>query len=138
MALQSPRTTGRRYNTVPLEHDDERDHRYLLARAIQYLNEQLRPGGVRAVTAATTELMTDRLVLGDATGGAFTVTLLTAAGREGHEITVKKTDVSGNAVTIDGAGSETIDGATTVALSAQYSSRRLVSDGTNWHVIASI
>ena len=138
MALQSPRDTGRRYNTVPLEHDDERDHRYLISRAIQYLSERVRPGGVRAVTATATQIATDRLILGDATGGAFTVTLLTAAGREGWEIMVKKTDASGNAVTIDGAGSETIDGATTVALSSQYSSRRLISDGTNWHVVASI
>ena len=49
-------------------------------------------------------------------------------------ILVKKVDASGNAVTIDGAGSDTIDGALTIALSTQYEAVELWCDGTNWWV----
>ena len=41
-------------------------------------------------------------------------------------------------VTIDGNASETIDGATTYALSAQYQSISIYSDGSNWHVVAKV
>ena len=80
----------------------------------------------------------ETLVLGDATSGAFSVFLPTAASMPDTPITVKKVDASGNAVTIDGNGSETIDGATTKALAAQYDSMTVVSDGTVWHTITII
>ncbi len=80
----------------------------------------------------------DKLVRVDATGGAVTIALLAAAtAGDGFQVAIKKTDSSGNAVTLDGNGSETIDGATTLALSAQYQVAILISDGTNWHVINS-
>lgn len=87
-------------------------------------------------TAAYTVGVGDDVILGSA-GSAFTVSLPTASGIRGRVYTIKKTDSSANAVTIDGAGSETIDGALTVALSTQYAFRIIVSDGTNWHVISS-
>ena len=74
------------------------------------------------------------MLLCDATGAAFTVTLPAAATVSGASISVKKTDSSGNAVTIDGNGAETIDGATTLALSTQYEAVTLWSDGSNWWV----
>ena len=80
----------------------------------------------------------ETLVLGDATSGAFSVFLPTAASMPDTPITVKKVDASGNAVTIDGNGSETIDGATTKTLAAQYDSMTVVSDGTTWHITAVI
>ena len=92
---------------------------------------------VRSITAARTLDVTDDVVLCDASGAAFTVTLPTAARIRGRTYTVKKTDSSGNAVTIDGAGTETIDGAATVALSTQNAFRTIVSNGTNWFVISS-
>ena len=49
--------------------------------------------------------------------------------------TVKKTDSSANAVTIDGNGAETIDGATTQALAAQYDALEVVTDGVEWFVV---
>lgn len=42
-----------------------------------------------------------------------------AGGVTGRQYTIKKTDASANAVTVDGACSETIDGATTFAVSTQ-------------------
>ena len=69
----------------------------------------------------------------DATGGAFTVNLPAASGVV-QSISIKKTDASVNAVTIDGNASETIDGATTRLLSTQYEAVTLWSNGTNWLV----
>lgn len=97
-------------------------------------------------TSNYTALTTDDLILCDATtGGAvnFTVTLYTAVGNRGREITIKKVDATtGGAtattdgtITIDGNGSETIDGATTLLLTTQYQSVTLRSDNANWHVV---
>ena len=75
------------------------------------------------------------MVLCDATSGAFTVTLPAAAtAGDGFAVRIKKTDSSTNIVTVDGNGSETIDGATTYLLYNQYDSVHMVCDGSNWHV----
>lgn len=78
----------------------------------------------------------DVTVLMDATGAARTVTLYTAVGNIGRRVIAKKTDSSTNAVTIDGNGSETIDGALTLTLSLQYEAAILESDGANWQVLS--
>jgi hypothetical protein len=76
------------------------------------------------------------MILCNATSGAFTVTLPAAAtAGDGFAVRIKKTDSSTNAVTIDGNGSETIDGQTTYILYNQYDSAHLVCDGSNWHVM---
>lgn len=72
-----------------------------------------------------------------ASGGAVTITFYAASGNAGKIITVKKTDSSANAVTLDGNASETLDGATTATLTAQYDSATFVCDGTNWQKVAS-
>jgi len=91
---------------------------------------------VTSKTAAYTAVaLTDTVILCDATTAAFTVTLPTAVGNSGKLFFVKKTDAGGNAVTIDGNGAETIDGAATKALAAQYDSVTIVSDGTNWMIL---
>lgn len=74
----------------------------------------------------------------DATSGAATITFYAASGNTGKIITVKKTDSSANAVTLDGNASETLDGATTATLTAQYDSATYVCDGTNWQKQAAV
>ncbi|MDA8189572.1 MAG: hypothetical protein M0T85_15645 [Dehalococcoidales bacterium] len=71
----------------------------------------------------------------DASGGAVTVNLPTAVGNAGALIEVRKTDSSANAVTVDGAGTETINGATTRVIYAQYDSYSFRSDGTNVGIV---
>ena len=73
-----------------------------------------------------------------ASSGAITFNLPSAVSMKGKFYYVKKTDSTGNAITVTRALSETIDGATTEALSAQYDSVLIVSDGANWHVVARI
>lgn len=90
------------------------------------------------VTSTTyTVLSTDRYVLvyDGTAGAAVTVTLPAAATvGGGFEVDIKKLQSSFN-VTVDGNGSETIDGALAAVLTNQYESIRLVSDGSNWHII---
>jgi hypothetical protein len=77
----------------------------------------------------------DKLILCSASGAAFTVTLPAAAtAGDGFRVSLKKTDSSVNAVTIDGNASETIDGALTVAMGNQYDAFDLICDGSNWHI----
>jgi hypothetical protein len=71
----------------------------------------------------------------NATSGAVTVTLPAASSNTGMRVCIKKTDSSANAVTIDGNGSETIDGAATKALTSQYDFSCLVCDGTEWFIV---
>ena len=79
-----------------------------------------------------------RLVRCDATLGAFSVTLGAAATLgNGFQVTIKKTDSSANAVTVDANLSEEIDGALTYVLAAQYDWATLRCDGSNLHVVAS-
>lgn len=64
--------------------------------------------------------------------GTTTITL-PSGHSSGDRVIVK--NVGTNTVTVDGAGSETIDGDTTYSMMFQYESVTLVSDGSNWHLI---
>ena len=92
-------------------------------------------GTTRTVTTTATASATDSVILADATGGAFTVNLPAASNRAGRVYTIKKTDASANAVTVDGNAAETIDGALTKVLATQYASTMIVCDGSNWFII---
>lgn len=72
------------------------------------------------------------IILADATSGAITINLPPVADASGFVYFIKKADSGGNAVTIDGDDSETIDGSTTLALSAAWSTATIVCDGTQW------
>ena len=82
-----------------------------------------------------TELVTDWLLLCDCSSGAITVDLLTAVGKAGRVLTIKKTDTSANVVTVDPAGAQTIEGETTGEITLSGESWTLVSDGTNWRLV---
>ena len=75
------------------------------------------------------------------TTGASTITATLPAVADddptaGRIVTIMKVDGGVGSITIDGDGSETINGATTVSVSAQYGYKTLFSDGTEWFVIA--
>jgi hypothetical protein len=90
-----------------------------------------------AKTSAYTLTDADFCVTADAVGGDFTLTLPTAAGRKGKRYIIKNiSDVWGEDVTVDGNGSETIDGATTYILyGGQFETLEIVSDGNNWRIV---
>lgn len=94
---------------------------------------------VRSSTAASETLTNnDYVLLCDPSGGAQTVNLpAVAAVQPGRTYYVRTTGTT-NAVTLDGAGSETIDGATTKVLaSGAIHAVRIVSTGTAWFTISS-
>ena len=66
--------------------------------------------------------------------GGYSVTLPPVADSKDRVLVFKRFTTASN-VTIDGNGSETIDGATTKVLAADYVSIIMVCDGDEWHII---
>jgi len=85
-----------------------------------------------AKTGAYTATNDDYVI--DCTSGTFTVTLPASSGRTGRILIIKNSGAG--TITVDGNASETIDGATTYAISVQYGTIQIMSDGTNWKIIA--
>ena len=84
------------------------------------------------ITTGTTLGATYGYVLCNAAGGAFDVTLPAASTR--YRFHIKRINSGANAVTVKRAGSDTIEGATTYSLAAQYNSVTLYSDGSStWY-----
>lgn len=71
----------------------------------------------------------------DATAGNITANLPAAATVSGQVFSFVKKDVSANTITIDGNAAETINGAATKVLTAQYDKALIQSDGSNWFII---
>jgi hypothetical protein len=71
----------------------------------------------------------------DASAGNRTITLPNAVGAAGRIYVIKKTDVTGNNVTIATTSSQTIDGAANKMISTQYAGYTVQSDNTNWMII---
>lgn len=74
-------------------------------------------------------------VLCDPTGGGFTVTLPNARDMPHRWVTVKNASESTNTITVDGSGSETIDGAANQTIVIARASLTFMSDGENWIII---
>ena len=87
-----------------------------------------------AVNATLSITRAQTFVLADTTSGNITLTLPPAADLLGRTIVIKK-KVAANTLTVDGNGSETIDGALTLAWTTQYQSYTLTSDGTDIFII---
>lgn len=62
--------------------------------------------------------------------GSITINLPTAVGAAGKFFEIK--NVTGNQITVDPAGSETIDGSSTYVMTIAGESITFVSNGTNW------
>ena len=86
------------------------------------------------ISKATTLAGGTQVILCDASSASFTVTLPTASSAKGRAYHIKKTDNSGNVVTVSGNGA-TIDGESTQVINIQYDSMMTISDGTVWHII---
>lgn len=77
-----------------------------------------------------------KLILADATTAAFTITLPQGSSVfAGFLVSIMKSDSSGNAITVDGFGGETIHGATTRTLGARYNQETYIWDGAEWKVL---
>ena len=95
-------------------------------------------GNMTNVKTSAYTIADDYTILCDATSAAFTVTLPQAIGCPGRIYIVKKIDSSGNAVTLQGSGSEPIDASNTYSLPSQWKYVVVQSTGsatTGWYII---
>lgn len=106
-----------------------------LQRVVEVLDISARYD-VRTITASVLLALTypQTLCLVDTTAGSVTVTLPPARTVPGFRVEVKKLTAA-NTTTIDGAGSETIDNATTLAWTTAMQSYSLISDGSAWWIV---
>lgn len=92
----------------------------------------------RSVTATTTLTNNDFVLFADPAGGAITVNLPAVATVVPGRRYIVRTTGTTNAVTLDGSGSETIDGATTKALaSGAIHGCEIINTGSAWLTISS-
>jgi len=77
---------------------------------------------------------TDYAILCDASAGAITITLPTAASSVRKVYVIKKIDASVNLVTIDANASELIDGAITYLIRLPYESVTIHCNGSAWYI----
>ncbi|MGE0763248.1 MAG: hypothetical protein AB7N80_08220 [Bdellovibrionales bacterium] len=91
---------------------------------------------IDTLSGSTTLTTSEDILLGDAASASITLTLATAVGSAGKVFEVKKIDSSSNTVIVDGASTETIDGAANVVLAGQNDVIRIISDGANWRVLS--
>jgi hypothetical protein len=85
-------------------------------------------------TANYTITNNDDVIMVDASSGNITITLIAVASRTlGRPIHIKRIDSSANIVTIDGSGSETIDGDLSFTIDAQYDAYTLVPHSGSWY-----
>lgn len=113
------------FNEGGLSHDNPT--------GIESINGQAT-SAVRTVTGTATARPIDRVLKADASSAGVTVNLPSAAPNP-VTYTIIKSDATGNTVTIDPFGSQTINGAATRILSAQWDTVTLRSDGSNWIAI---
>lgn len=91
---------------------------------------------IKSITADYGARAADCVILADCTAGNVNVNLLPAKIK-GLMLFIKRTSASANNVVINRAGTDTIEGATSITLSAQYQSRTIISDGSGkWHILA--
>lgn len=90
-------------------------------------------GTSAAVTSSYSAADSDYLIMADAAGGAVTIAL--PGNRLGKQYVIKKTDSSANVVTISAAGGETIDGAASLSITAQWQSYTIMGVAGGWAVL---
>lgn len=118
----SPPTLPREYNASTIRS------------ALGDLARSVPPQTTRIVVAATTVTTADDLIVCDATGGAFAVTLPLADQVQYLKVSIIRINGGANAITITG----TVSGAVDPTLGSQWSSITIQSDGVRWLKLASV
>ena len=96
--------------------------------------KQLR-GIVLDTSSATFTIGDEQFVNVDASSANSVGTLPPASTSLGRSLTVKKVDATANTVTVDGNGSDLIDGAFTKVITVQYEAYTFVCDGSSWSIV---
>ncbi len=127
VALSSDLPTG-----IAMESVDS-DGSILEVMPLSSTDSFLFESNVKLVTADYAAVITDRILLTDATSSDVDITLPSAATSTGVRITVKKTDSTVN--TVDVASADLIDGLASQPITLQYDSFSCVCDGTTWFLV---
>lgn len=77
----------------------------------------------------------DTVVFADASSNNITITLPAASGLAGYRFYIKRIDSSGNTVTVQKTGGDTIDGMTSFTVDLQYTAFGVVSNGSAWYIL---
>jgi hypothetical protein len=133
-------------NYFQYEPPEEYDRKYFIdefnkiSHAIDQFAQEYYPSkNASSQTGDYTATVLDDVLL---CSGNITVTLYDAAGQTdangiaqnaGRRITIK--NIGTGQITIDGAGTQTIDGETTCIINKQYVALELFSDGSNWYIV---
>lgn len=114
-------------------NDDMDDIDTLLRQGINITSESSQTSGF----TATASISVKKLYPCDATTAGFTATIPTAASAgNGATVFIKKIDSGTNVVTLDRSSTDTLDGATSLTLTAENQCYGLVSDGVSkWNSI---
>lgn len=95
----------------------------------------LSPASVTITNSNLTVTAAMSTMLFDVPSGAITATLPTAVAINGRIYTFKVRTTAGGTLTVATTSSQTIDGSTTVVLTAVHSFITVESDGSNWQII---
>ena len=92
------------------------------------------PITISTKTSSYTVLSTDKFLKGDCTSGNLTFTLPLASVSTSKVFYFKRIDASANTIFVTAAGSDLIDGVSSIPLTVQWQSLSIVSDGTTWSI----
>ena len=93
------------------------------------------PVAISTKSANYTVMLSDNVLLANCSSGPIVFSLPSAASATGHVFYFKKIDSSINTMTIQGFGSQLIDGAITINTIDQFDSFTLVTDGTQFWIL---
>ena len=93
------------------------------------------PVAVSTKTSSYSVLSTDCVLKANCTTGAVVFTLPTASSSTGRIFYLKKIDATTNLMSIQGNGSDLIDGQNVQSSSIQWTSFTVVCDGTTWSIL---
>ena len=117
---------------LSLEPVDSAQPWHIFNEFINWLEAGYQTEVYRAVTGTDTVLAGDYTV--DATSGTFTLTLLTAVGRQGKIYNLKNSGTG--VITLATTSSQTIDGNASGTLTlTQYENLQVQSNGANWIIL---
>jgi hypothetical protein len=84
-----------------------------------------------------TALISDEIIICDASNAPITITLPTAVGKTGQTYTIKRINGNSNKVEIAATSNQNFDGTPTLELNFVNAYVKVISDGSNWWIIGS-
>lgn len=98
--------------------------------------QTLSPLNLVTISGSYSQLITDRVILANASGTNINVSLLNVTTLPpAFSFSIKKIDVGSSGVTLTPNGSQKIDGQASLTFYSPYTSYTLITDSANWYII---